>query len=322
MRQEVIQAFSEDIRSDLLRRLGVSGSPVDLEGFENFVYSLNGQIVRVSHESHRTVDQLMGEIEFVSMLAEKGAPVAAPIRLPEGGFIESRDGYHACLFEQANGVRAHQPIADEIVKVWGESIGLFHRLASEFLPQYPRQDWLADDNHQFHQRIPADQEQVLTRADELMASLKAVPSDALVYGLIHSDAHPGNFLVDSQRGEGEQLTFFDFDDCLYAWFGYDLATIIFGIALFADEKYRHDEVKVFLDAFLTGYQKSNRLDALLMTHMAELLQLREFSFYGVVHAFMDLDNLEYEAARRYMNGRQPLLEQGVPLIELDFAEFV
>lgn len=315
--QEVRQAFTDDIRTELFRRLHVSGEMSDLEGFENFVYSVGGQVVRVTHESHRTEEQLLGELEFVSMLSEQGASVAAPIRLPGGNFIESLEGYHACLFEQAIGTRIRQPIDDAVITSWGEAIGLFHRLASGFKPRYPRQDWLADDNHQFHERIPAEQELTLARADELMAVLKTLSADPSVFGLIHSDAHPGNFLVD-----GDKLTFFDFDDCLYAWFGYDLATLVFGIALLAEEEAdRIAEVKKFLDLFLSGYEKRHRVEALMLDHMSDLLRLREFSFYGVVHAFMDVNNLEYDTAQRYMTGRQPLLEQGVPLVDLDFSGY-
>jgi len=255
--QETRDAFSDDLRSELFRRLYVAGDIVDLEGFENFVYQVDGRVVRVTHESHRTVEQLLGELEFVAMLAEQGAPVAGPIRLPGGDFIASLDGYHACLFEKATGTRVHPPIDDAVITAWGEGIGLFHRLASDFKPRYPRQDWLQDDNHQFHDRIPAEQELILARADELMAVLNTLPADPSVFGLIHSDAHPGNFLA-----EGDTLTFFDFDDCLYAWFGYDLATLVFGIALFVDEKDRVAEVSRFLDLFLAGYRKSHTMEAL------------------------------------------------------------
>ncbi len=290
----------------------MSGEITDLEGFENFVYAIDGRVVRVSHESHRTVEQLLGELEFVSMLSGQGAPVAAPVRLAGDHYIESLDGYHACVFEKVEGIRVHQPMDDDVVIAWGESIGLFHKLAAGFKPSHPRQDWVADGNHQFHERIPPEQTRILERADALMSRLAELPCDDDVFGLIHSDAHPGNFLVD-----GDELTFFDFDDCLYAWFGYDLATLVFGIALLADEKDRISDVKKFLDLFLTGYQKRHTVDALLMKHMAELLTLREFSFYAVVYAFMDPENLVYDTAKRYMKGRRPLLEEGVPLVDFD-----
>lgn len=316
MRQEVIQAFSANIRHELFRRLGVSGRATDLEGFENFVYLVGDQIVRVTHESHRSVDQLNGELEFLKMLDEKGAPVAAPVQLPDGRYIESVQGYHACLFQKARGVRVHHPIDRNIIEAWGEAIGLFHSLAKGYSSDYPRPDWQDDDNHQFRERIPAEQHLILTIADELMAQLTTLPTDDAVYGMIHSDAHPGNFLVN-----GDRLTFFDFDDCLFAWFGYDLATLMFGIALLVEEKDRAAEVAGFLETFLNGYQRTNSVDALLLSAMPQLLRLRELSFYGVVHAFMDPDNLVYETARRYMHGRRSRLEQGVPLVELDFQQY-
>ena len=41
MHQEVIDGFSQSIRSELFRRLSVSGEFTDLEGFENFVYAVD-----------------------------------------------------------------------------------------------------------------------------------------------------------------------------------------------------------------------------------------------------------------------------------------
>ena len=46
------------------------------------------------------------------------------------------------------------------------------------------------------------------------------PKIADSYGLIHNDFNDGNFTVDYDNGD---ITVFDFDDCCYFWFMYDLA---------------------------------------------------------------------------------------------------
>ncbi len=316
MYQEVIDGFSSEVRAELFRRMGVPAKPQDLHGFENFVFGFGDRVVRVSHESHRSVSQLSGELDFLEMLVHNGAPVAAPIRLVGGNYLESLNGYHACLFQKATGIRAEPPYPPELIELWGQAIGLFHRLATGFSSEKRRPDWKEDNNHQFHERIPEEQFLVRQRAGRLLQTLESLPVDDSVFGLIHSDAHPGNFLV-----QDKQLTFFDFDDCLYAWFGYDLATILFGIALQADGQDREKAICAFLGSFLQGYARSHNVDALLLQFMPQLIALREFSFYGVVHAFMDPENLEYESARIYMQGRRTLLEQGVPLIDIDFSRF-
>lgn len=50
--------------------------------------------------------------------------------------------------------------------------------------------------------------------------LHALPKDADSYGLIHNDFNDGNFTVDY---DNDNITAFDFDDCCYFWFMYDIA---------------------------------------------------------------------------------------------------
>ena len=57
--------------------------------------------------------------------------------------------------------------------------------------------------------------------------LDSLPKDDDCYGLIHADIHQGNFFVD----ENDNITIFDFDDCHYHWFAYDLAVPLFGLAI-------------------------------------------------------------------------------------------
>ena len=137
--------------------------------------------------------------------------------------------------------------------------------------------------------------------------------------MIHSDAHSGNYL----HGNG-RLTFFDFDDCLQTWYGYDVATILLGVSLQpwvdATDAAMVDTVAHFLPVFLEGYANEYPVKKLMWGQMHDFLKLREFSLYGVIHAHMDPANLQDWFPRKFMEGRQKRLELDIPYIDMDFGQ--
>lgn len=313
-----LKAF-ELAKTDIFRRLNVDQATlVDLNGFENFVYGQGRRVIRITHESHRSEDQLNAELAFLDHLANRGASVARPIIHPNGEWVISLDEFHVCLFERIEGASMRTAgFSPALSRRWGQAIGGFHRLASSFAATAHRSTWREDENHQFTRRIPASQTLVLEQANQLMQTLEQLPTDIQHFGLIHSDAHAGNFLE-----KDGQLTFFDFDDCLYAWFGYDLATIIFGVALQKavgdTEGERRQAVEVFLPHFLEGYAEENAISALLLSAMHPLMKLREFSLYAVIHAHMDPHDIRESYPRKFMQGRQARLEANLPFVDVNF----
>lgn len=322
MDQATRASFSPAIRAEAFRWLGVPPDrPRDLGGFENLVYGCEGRVIRATHVGHRSESQLLGELEFVQFLADAGASVARPLSLPDGSLVRRFDDFFVTLFAEAPGQPVSgAPISASLARAWGGAIGTFHRIAATYRPQHPRQHWNEDPNHAFARRIPADQTQVLLRGEQLFSELHALPQTPDVYGLIHSDAHTGNFLID-----GERLTFFDFDDCLHAWFGYDLATILFGVVLAEgvalEDRAQCEAARRFLVPFLEGYAPEAPLAGLLLEHLAPLLRLRELSLYAVIHAFLDPADPGDGFAARFMQDRRLRIEAGRPFLEMDFAAF-
>ncbi len=321
MYQSTKDAFTPAVLRALCQRAGVAVDElVDLNGFENFVYGCGDRVLRVTHESHRSAELLLGELAFLSYLAANDAAVSVPLTLPDGELLTSHAGFHAALFSRAKGesYRQSEAFPADMVRRWGQTIGCFHRLAADYQPVHIRPDWRGDENHQFARRIPANQVAVLQQADALMIRLAALPVSDRVFGMIHSDAHPGNFLDD-----GNKLTMFDFDDCLLAWFGYDVATILFGAALqpWISEHKREQQLHEFLSVFLSGYAQEYDPVHLMWPHMSDFLKLREFSLYGVIHAFMNPVAPSFEMARRFMQGRETALAEGRSLITLDFGRY-
>ena len=321
MEPAALSDYTEEARNEIFDWLKVRFSDVrDLEGFENFVYEHEGTIIRITHDSHRTPEQIRGELEFVSFLSVNKASAAAPLILPDGSHVKTLGKFQVCRFEKAAGEPLEDSFGPDLVHEWGRCIGEFHRLSRSFNPEFKRQNWLEDENHQFGDRIPADQTLVLENGRALIRDLKNLTQTDDTYGLIHSDAHPGNFL-----GNENGLTFFDFDDCLYTWFGYDVATILFGVTLRPwvsnDESAREKAALDFFPIFLEGYASEAPLEGLMLEHMPLFLKLREFSLYAVIYAHMDPDNIDNWFAAKFMDARRQRLEEGKSYLDVDFTQF-
>ena len=140
---------------------------------------------------------------------------------------------------------------------------------------------------------------------EVMNHLQALPRDGEGYGMIHQDAHAGNFFVDEEG----RITLFDFDDCAYGHFAYDLAMVLFyavtnreDAAVFAAD---------FWPKFMRGYYAENALDAAWQKEIPHFMKLREIDLYAIV--LRDYDSLEGDAwVEAFLDGRRERIVEGVP----------
>lgn len=320
MLDEVLEEYTSDIREQIFASLKIPFTEAtDLNGFENFVYAWQDQVIRITHHSHRSQEQLLAEIEFVDHLVASGASAARPLPFADGSTVSTVGNFHITRFEKAKGESLrHERYPEQIALEWGRCIGEFHRLVQGFSPVHRRPGWREDENHAFTDRIPSDQTDVIKAAEAVMGQLESLPVTDEIFGLIHSDAHPGNFLNDNGK-----LTFFDFDDSLYCWFGYDLATLLFHIPLMpwsgSSEEEKHDTVARFFSVFMRGYEQEAPRSALMLEQLPLFFKLREFSLYGAVTAHMG-DDIEPGMPATFMAGRRERMVQGLPYLPLDLFD--
>ena len=217
------------------------------------------RVLRITHLSQRDPTQVHAELEFVNFLKQRVACVCGTIAIKEQ-FVFSIGEFVCSLFEMASGrLIEYNDWGPDLFRNWGRSVGKFHRLSREFKPTGPRQlDWREDENLNFRARVPRDQEDLLTIGHRYLEKLEQYSTAPELYGLIHSDAHAGNFLLNQA-----ELKIFDFDDCCYQWFAFDIATILFSAVLqqwLDDEQTeREAEANVFCLHFLRVMSmKTNR----------------------------------------------------------------
>ncbi|MCP5100155.1 MAG: phosphotransferase, partial [Chloroflexi bacterium] len=269
MEQEIKDRYNDDILHETMRRYDIQSDQIKLlAGFESYMYEFEKDgsefILRIGHSRRRTEAMIQGEVDWINYLAAGGAGVARAVLSAKGNLVESvadaKDGHFlGTAFVKAKGDHAHR------MKMWNEAlfvdygrlIGKMHRLTKAYTPANPawkRLEWDSPESMEVERQLPQADTLVLERFRTLMRHLQSLPKGRDSYGLIHQDAHGGNFFVD---GAG-QITLFDFDDSAYGHFAYDVAMVLFYAVT------NHENVDTFAPQFWhpfwQGYCEENQLD--------------------------------------------------------------
>ena len=284
-------------------------------GFENVVFDLGaGHVLRLTYVIHRSREAVAGELEWLFWLASLGVGVARPV-----SGIHQVDGFAAVVFDRAPGgtIEAHHWGA-ALFRRWGQLVGALHSASVGFVPRHPRWHWQDDPNYAFGKRIPASQAAAGAAAAAVLDDLAAMPQAAGAYGLVHGDAHPGNFHI----APGGGLMLFDFDDCHYGWLACDVASVLLSVTMqpwvVGSQRDREDEVRRFLPAFVAGYQEC-RSFAPLLAALPCCLKLRELSQYAIIVDQIDADTQASDPfVSRFMEGRRARIEERQPFLAIDF----
>ena len=203
---------------------GLSGSLKLLGETENLVYEVDGHILRLTENHHRTVSELTAELDFISALSDAGVSVAQPLKSSHDILVETVEGYHISVFKKAKGdVKKPKEafLSLETARNLGRELGKTHKVTKTYVPKKNKRHQSSDipynkDGLSF---IPVTDDIAVREFKKAMDWVKTLPKDNNVFGLVHMDAHTGNFCVD----KNEKITLFDFDDCAYNFFAYDLA---------------------------------------------------------------------------------------------------
>jgi amicoumacin kinase len=310
-----------------MRRYNISAECIEiLDGFESFIYRYKRSdghfILRIGHSSRRSPDLIRGEVDWINYLAAGGAQVARSIFSAYGNLVEPLDDgqgeeFLCTAFVHAPGREIRREhINDNLVINYGRLIGRMHALAKAYHvsnPAWMRYAWDAPENNTAERQMPAEEALALQKYREILAHLQSLPKDEDSYGMIHQDAHLGNAFVDDKN----QLTLFDFDDCVYGHFIYDIAMVLFYAANGQPDPAAY--TGWFMPLFLSAYRQENRLDPAWLTELPNFMKLREIDLFAAIHfSFEDGDHPDDPWCERYMNGRRERIEGDVPFIDYDW----
>jgi Ser/Thr protein kinase RdoA (MazF antagonist) len=176
--------------------------------------------------------------------------------------VEIADGaggyFLATVFEKARGETHEGPDwSDALLWEYGNQVGRMHQLATTYQlgdPAWKRPDWDDPIHLEVDQFIPLEDHKIKDIYRNLITRIKTLPVEMNAYGLIHQDAHRGNFFVD----EKGKITFFDFDDSSFSWFVEDIALVLFYAVMGQENPAKFTEK--FLNGFMPGYFSAYSLD--------------------------------------------------------------
>lgn len=243
------------------------------EGGRNLVYvcSLNGEnqyVLRMSGLGDRTEEDYLAETEFVRFLAENGTPVADVIPSVHDRLVEwvecGEEKYYVSLFVYAKGMlicdngycyREGAPLEEYFYNT-GKALGAIHRLSKQFEPIYHRQEYFDKYNMDYiNGLIPDIYAELKEAISKRLAAVQMLPKDKSSYGLVHFDFSDGNYHIDMNTGA---ITAFDFDNCMYCWYLFDLANLWThgeGWCRFEEDGAKRMEfMKHYFDTILQGYR--------------------------------------------------------------------
>lgn len=328
MEKLIHDRYTDALKAEALRRFAVNESELKpLGGFESFLYEYprNGEsaVLRVSHTARYSLLPMLGELDFLRYLREHGANVAAPLQSPNGSWLEAIDDgqggqFLVTAFEKAKGSHQRGDWSDEFMQHYGETLGRLHRLSSSYQPSNPDwmrstwdapkainyDDWLLGFDAEVHQKFSAN-----------LAYLRALPKDSQSYGLIHQDAHAGNFYVH----EG-QITLFDFADSCYGYFVNDIAMVLFYALTGQPKADPAAFVSHFFKQFWQGYSKEFSLEKRWLSEIPYFFKLREIDLYAVIERDTTWRTDGNAWLSTYMEDRRERILNELPYVDVDFAD--
>ena len=252
----------------------------------------NRYALRVSALDDRTEEDYLAETEFVRYLALNGAPVADVIPSRRGRLVErvKQDGrvYFLCLFAWAPGMlmfdngyryRDSAPLSEYFYNT-GKALGAIHRLSKVYRPAHRRPAFFDKYNMDYLDRLIPDEYAALKLAiARRLEQFRALPVDADSYGLVHFDFSDGNYHVDMNTGA---LTAFDFDNCVYCWYMFDLAHLwTHGEGWFRaekDAKARMAGMDRYFAAILAGYRSETDVSEALLAQLPLFIDMTLIEF--------------------------------------------
>lgn len=326
MEKRIKDRFNDQILQEAMKYYRITEDNIHLlDGFESFMYEFNrgdqAFILRLAHSIRRNENLIQGEVDWINYLYHGGASVSQAILSEGGNLVESipdaHDGYFlTTAFAKAQGQPPGKEMWDEtLFEKYGQLIGRMHALSKKYSPPDPswkRPEWDDPGMLDIDIWLPVSESNVLDKYLSLKSHLDSLPRSRDSYGLIHQDAHAGNFFLD----DAGNITLFDFDDCAYSWYINDIAIVLFYIVIGREDQATF--TRDFMTHFLRGYRQENDFDPGWLKEIPPFLKLREIDLYAVIHRSFDVDNIDHPWVAMYMENRKTRIENDVPFIDFDF----
>ena len=191
-----------------------------------FIFRNSPYMVRVSIGSSKSREEALSEVMWVDDLKQFGETICEPSPSKQDHLIEEFEiegqTYRTAMFRTAKGTTKDVQDADPMYFIAvGDLLGRIHAASEDANRKglhYQRPDWDTKREDKLEKAKKSLKPEVMEKVMSTMAEIQKIPRTEDCYGMIHGDFHSHNFFVD-----GNNVWVFDFDDCSYGYFMYDIA---------------------------------------------------------------------------------------------------
>lgn len=267
---------------------------------------------------------VLGWVEYLSL---NGASVPTPLHSRDGHLIEiiqSENGtYLLVAFEKLVGTLAEDLFpdrwSDRLTDATAFAVGRMHAVSRSYHPDRkilrPAWDKIVNCFNPL-ETLDDDYKWVEKKRREIMALIHSLPLDEDGYGLIHTDLHLANIMVEDSP---QSVAIIDFDDCSYGWYVMDVAMLLLDLAVLyiapGIEAYLED----FLRRFLKTYREQYPLDLYWIRMLPHFLKLLEIGLYIMLYREYDPGD-RGSWVGRFMTGREDRIRDDLPYLAIDFEK--
>lgn len=262
------------------------------EGGRNVVYNCEreatgAKIIRISFLNDRTLEDMMGELEYIRYLFQHGGSVSNVISSRNGKLVEEisyeEHTFFISLFEKAKGkmlvennyqYREGVPIIEYYYNC-GKVLGKLHQLSKSYTPIHHRYSFFDKYNTEYIKKIIPDSLSLLKeKLVELLKALEEMDTNNESYGMVHFDYNDGNYMIDFNTGN---ITVYDFDNSCFCWYMFDLASIwsngLGWIQFEPDVLKRKKFMEDYFNIALEGYKSETKLDNSMLDRLPLFIQI-------------------------------------------------
>jgi Ser/Thr protein kinase RdoA (MazF antagonist) len=220
-------------------------------------------ILKIYRSSHRSLNEIRGEIELLALLKERGAKVAYAIADLEGNtyqeFNAAEGIRHGVLFSYAPGKNI-MDLTEKHMAIIGYEMAFNHNITSSVKLAYERKAYTIDTTltqpiavlEPAFKEYPEGYTYLKGTAARVAQALQAMNTNRFSYGYCHYDYLPKNFHFD----EHDILTLFDFDFAGPGWLANDLMSFTVYLYFYvAMNKKTIEEAKRDFKVFTEAYRK-------------------------------------------------------------------
>lgn len=272
-----------------------------------------------------TAESMRAVLAWMDYLARRGASVPRPVASIGGHLVElveeAGHRYVVVAFEKAAGTLVQDVLraqwSDRLFRDVGRAAGRLHALAREYRPadEALRRPHWDEAGNCFNptEELDPSRADVWAAREAALAHVRTLSRDKASYGLIHTDLHFANVLVDTATGT---VTLIDFDDCAYGWYVMDIAMALFDVLVLCPDVEKEPFAARFLRNHLQGYLAEMDLSAFWLGQLPHFLKLLETGVYAQVYRGYDPADRDSWVGR-FMAGRRQRIAGGVQYVALD-----